>query len=114
MEPQANKSSSPPPNGQLLRFVVLRHDGYGPLHWDLMIEIPNQDKLATWHVTTPPEQWGPTITGQRIADHRRAYLEYQGEISANRGQVTRIAQGNARWDGDVPLILLGQWRRIAV
>ncbi|MGN6371125.1 MAG: hypothetical protein ACTHN5_22955, partial [Phycisphaerae bacterium] len=32
----------------------------------------------------------------RIQDHRRLYLTYEGDISNNRGQVTRVAAGAAR------------------
>jgi hypothetical protein len=28
-----------------------------------------------------------------LANHRRAYLEYEGEISGNRGRVSRIEEG---------------------
>jgi hypothetical protein len=31
---------------------------------------------------------------QRLADHRLAYLDYQGELSGDRGTVTRWDQGD--------------------
>lgn len=34
-----------------------------------------------------------TVAAERLADHRLAYLEYEGEISGNRGSVQRIAEG---------------------
>ncbi len=36
---------------------------------------------------------GQRIRSERIGDHRRAYLEYEGPISANRGSVKRLAHG---------------------
>lgn len=33
--------------------------------------------------------------GERLEDHRRAYLTYEGEVSNNRGHVARVAQGRA-------------------
>lgn len=90
------------PQTQLLRYAVLRHNGGGGLadpHWDLLLEIPGQDKLATWQVATPPETWTrpdapPPAT--RIPDHRRIYLTYEGPISGDRGTVTRVAAGTWR------------------
>ena len=32
---------------------------------------------------------------QRIADHRKIYMEYEGEISGGRGTVKRVAEGLA-------------------
>jgi hypothetical protein len=33
------------------------------------------------------------VEGERLADHRLAYLDYEGEVSDNRGTVTRVAAG---------------------
>lgn len=32
---------------------------------------------------------------ERLADHRAAYLEYEGEVTGGRGQVVRAASGDA-------------------
>ena len=71
------------------RFVVLFHDLSASAHWDLMIEAG--EALATWQLSVPPEvaAASPT-TACRIADHRKAYLEYEGPVSGERGSV-RIA-----------------------
>ena len=83
------------------RFVVLRHDpppsGARPLHWDFMLE--SGGVLRTWALDRPPDD---DAAGERfaeaLADHRIAYLEFEGDISGGRGRV-------ARWDhGDYDIV----------
>lgn len=75
------------------RFVVLRHDpgDGGPVHWDLLLELCDSVKLASWSFPEPPLLDG--IAGEKRFDHRAVYLEYEGEISGNRGIVTRWDNG---------------------
>ena len=73
------------------RYVVLRHEGVEVPHFDLMFETSPDSRLATWR----SERWPvdrPTVT-KRIGDHRSDYLQFEGELSDNRGQVRRIAAG---------------------
>lgn len=76
------------------RFVILRHqmpdEQARRSHWDLMLELET-GKLATWALPTLPttEQ---TVPASRLPDHRRAYLDYEGPVSGDRGVVSR-------WDG---------------
>ncbi len=60
--------------------------------------------LATWQLTTLPAAWhhflklaaiqeNDTVLAIRLADHRLAYLDYEGPISGNRGEVYRIEEG---------------------
>jgi hypothetical protein len=58
-----------------------------------MVEMPGQELLATWQVHVPPEEWGAMVPAVRLPDHRRVYLEYEGEISGDRGHVTRVDEG---------------------
>lgn len=64
-------------------------------HWDFMLE--QSDRLLTWRLGTLPEYapQGPmqAIEARRIADHRPLYLDYEGEISGNRGSVRRVLGG---------------------
>jgi hypothetical protein len=92
------------------RFVVLRHEtptGYreGP-HWDLMLE--HEGVLRTWALDHWPVENGCT-TATRLADHRLAYLDYEGPISGNRGKVARVTQGTFEWltpsDGEFACLL---------
>ncbi len=79
----------------ILRFVILRHTGVPTPHYDLMIESAPGSPLLTWRVLTPPEAWTRLLTAARLPDHRAAYLNYEGPISAGRGAVRRIDTGNA-------------------
>lgn len=82
-------------------FAVLHHTGAEPAHFDLLIAVPGEERLRTWRIDNPPESWPQTaespqpIVARRIADHRQIYLSYEGEISAGRGSVRRVAQGTA-------------------
>lgn len=80
----------------MARFVILRHDSPRSLHWDFMLE--HDGALRTWALESPPSV-GTTIAAEALADHRLAYLDYEGPISGNRGVV-------ARWDtGDYEVSL---------
>ena len=61
-----------------------------------MIEIAGEEKLWTWQVHVAPGNWPVELKCQRIADHRKDYLTYEGEISGGRGRVTRVDAGRAR------------------
>ncbi|MEE3370599.1 MAG: DNA polymerase ligase N-terminal domain-containing protein [Planctomycetota bacterium] len=72
------------------RFVVLHHlappAGPRETHWDLMLE--QDGKLETWALPAPLTP-NSTQPGQRLANHRIRYLDYEGPISDNRGSVKR-------------------------
>ena len=77
------------------RFVVLQHCDRDGVHFDLMIE--NGAKLATWKMPDPPERCGPHGQAcRRIGEHRRLYLDYEGPISDDRGEVRRHDAGTCR------------------
>lgn len=80
------------------RFVILRHEVSGAVHFDLMLEIPGQEKLRTLQLAKWPLAPGESCPSTELAPHRAEYLDYEGEVSGNRGTVTRIAQGT--WTGD--------------
>lgn len=71
------------------RFVVLAHD-HPTLHWDFMLE--NEAALRTWRLERLPTETGP-MTAEAIADHRLAYLDYEGPVSGSRGTVTAFDRG---------------------
>jgi hypothetical protein len=68
------------------RFVILRHDSPRGEHFDLMLEAG--DVLKTWALPHPPEA-GVEMDCEALADHRLAYLDYEGPISGERGTVVR-------------------------
>lgn len=83
------------------RYVLLRHEcpaGYreGP-HWDFMLE--HEGALWTWSLLDLPRLWRASdeppdaVRAVRLGDHRLAYLDYEGPLSGDRGQVTRLARG---------------------
>jgi len=82
-------------------FVLLEHEeapgtAAPRVHWDLLIELPGQARLATWRLAENPLATPRPIPAERIADHRRLYLDYEGEISGGRGRVRRLDRGAAR------------------
>jgi hypothetical protein len=106
------------------RFVLLYHDcppTYPrPSHWDLMLE--SGDMLRTWALEKLPRDWNvvhaltrsryprcpPLASDNRVAaeqlgEHRRDYLEFEGQISGNRGSVIRVAAGSFDEQWETPL-----------
>jgi hypothetical protein len=77
------------------RFVILRHEmppgDPRPTHFDVMFETG--DSLRTWACEQLPDPRTLTIMADRLADHRLAYLDYEGPVSGNRGSVARIDAG---------------------
>lgn len=97
-----------------LQFVLLWHEvpeSFGrDSHWDLMIEQPDvaeEHRLATWAIKALPKAWAEPlqiendsanlIEAIRLPDHRARYLDYEGPISGDRGQVSRFLAGNVSW-----------------
>ena len=72
------------------RFVVLEHETAGGRHWDFMLETG--DVLATWALDGPPDA-ASQIAARALPDHRKAYLDYEGPVSDNRGSVTQWDAG---------------------
>ena len=80
-----------------LRFVVLRHDGIDHPHFDLLLEpLPGAPLLLTWRTDRWPIDRPTPLT--RLADHRNAYLVYEGPVSGGRGFVRRVAEGTCEID----------------
>lgn len=77
--------------GVQVRYVVLRHDGVPAPHNDFMIESAPGGALATWRADAWPPRPGDAL--ERLPEHRRAYLDYEGPVSDNRGSVCRVARG---------------------
>ena len=74
------------------RFVIQEHSQVANIHWDLMLELG--DKLATWQVLEPPEEWvGGQVNCTRLAAHRKDYLSYEGPVSGGRGEVRIVDSG---------------------
>ena len=72
------------------RFVILQHDAPQGLHWDFMLETGGS--LATWALAAPPDS-PQIVAADSLADHRLAYLDYEGPVSGGRGSVKRWDAG---------------------
>jgi hypothetical protein len=93
------------------RFVVLYHetppnDGRPP-HFDLMIEVGAA--LRTYALPHWPAA-GETVECEALADHRLAYLDYEGPISGGRGQVTRQEAGDYEMESETSQSLVVRLR----
>lgn len=73
------------------RFVILTHD-HPFLHWDLMLE--GEADLRTWRLLAEPDSTPDPISAEPLPQHRKAYLDYQGPVSGDRGTVTRWDAGD--------------------
>jgi hypothetical protein len=74
------------------RFAILMHTGHGPTHYDVLLECG--EVLATWQCQADPTHLAALpLACRRIADHRTAYLDYEGPVSGGRGEVERIEAG---------------------
>ncbi len=78
-------------------FVLLEHQTDSGVHWDLMIETPGRDRLATWRLAGNPIALpDEAIAAEPIGHHRRIYLDYEGELSGGRGRVARVDGGESQ------------------
>ena len=74
-----------------LRYVVLRHEGVPEPHFDVMWESSPGSALTTVRAREWPVAGDAPL--ERLPDHRRHYLDYEGPVSGNRGHVRRVASG---------------------
>lgn len=75
-------------------FALLEHrTAQAAVHWDFLVEIPGQVLLATWRLAANPLVTSDPIAAERIGDHRRLYLDYEGDIGGGRGVVRRLDRG---------------------
>ena len=77
------------------RFVILFHVVGTAFeremdHWDIMVQIGNS--LKTWAIEVEPK---PNLNAPalQLPNHRFEYLDYEGEISDSRGNVSRWDEG---------------------
>lgn len=81
--------------GQGQSSVVLRHTlPDGSVHLDWMIErVDAAAGLITFRMDIGVNLSKPgEMKAERIGDHRREYLTYEGAVSGGRGDVVRIAE----------------------
>ena len=101
------------PTVQLLHELP---DGAAHVDWLLGQDPDGEQPLITFRLPRRVDELraGETMEAQRIADHRPAYLTYEGAVSGGRGTVRRLRRGRIRrfdphqplwrltviWDGD--------------
>jgi DNA polymerase Ligase (LigD) len=74
------------------RFVLLEHNWNG-VHWDFMLEVG--EVLRTWAIDAPIVS-GRDLPARALGDHRKIYLDYEGQIAGDRGHVRRVDAGSFR------------------
>jgi len=78
------------------RFTLLKHETEDDVHVDFLLEN-EQETLWTWRIndveffSQPAEN--RSISAVRIFDHRKLYLDFEGELSGSRGRVMQIDTG---------------------
>ena len=89
--------------GGAARYVVQHHVlSIDDEHWDLMLE--RGGTLWTWSLPAPPDRPDALpACAVRLADHRAAYLDYEGPVSGDRGRVEIHDRGTLRWVGQPPV-----------
>ena len=95
------------------QWVLLNHQvgnlqGQRGDHFDFMVSPPDSGPLWTWAIPDNPlskpliSQTQPLeCSVERLPDHRRVYLDYEGPISGDRGEVCQVARGSyevVSWD----------------
>lgn len=86
-----------------MRFAILHHTGSAlhPDHYDLLIQTAEGaddddcvlEAFATVRDEFPEPAAGAPVSLKRLALHRRVYLDYEGALSRERGQVARADGG---------------------
>jgi len=96
-----------------MRYTLLKHEKDGDFHVDFLLDC-GAERLLSWQIcdenftkalifaanffnlNESPKHIIDTVSVacHRSFDHRKLYLDYEGEISSNRGHVTRIECGN--------------------
>jgi hypothetical protein len=67
-------------------YVILKHTAPGDIHWDFMLETG--DHLSTWRVSIPPNKLCCTCAdAEKIFDHSKKFLTYQGPVNKGKGNV---------------------------
>ena len=78
------------------RFTISHHTGSKEGdHYDLFLE--DGDKLRTWRIQDP--NFDTEQDAIEIDPHRKDYLDFEGEISGNRGRVRIVETGEYTAEG---------------
>lgn len=80
--------------------VQLEHalpDGSRHIDWMIARDEEGEGQLTTFRLERRIDgiPRGVQVRGERLGDHRPAYLKYEGEVSGGRGSVRRVGEGTA-------------------
>ena len=70
-------------------YLILGHHDIAEPHYDLMFETSPGSDLATWRSTVWPIESATSLI--RLRDHRRAFLNYEGQLTGLRGSVCNVS-----------------------
>lgn len=80
-----------------MRTTLLRHvlaDGSWHVDWLIEVEPVARERLPTFRLNDRPDRANAdSFVGTLLGDHRRAYLDYEGPVSGDRGRVEQLATG---------------------
>lgn len=78
--------------------VLLLHElPDGSSHYDWLLSRAGGGSLVTFRLFERLDLYPvPAFRAERLADHREAYLTYEGPIAGGRGRVRRLASGTCR------------------
>ncbi|MFM7131557.1 MAG: DNA polymerase ligase N-terminal domain-containing protein [bacterium] len=75
------------------KIVIASHD-WPERHWDMYVDLDESaERLATWALDSLPGKRAAEGLAAKLADHRRVYLTYEGEVSDGRGRVAIVFEG---------------------
>ncbi|RIK61592.1 MAG: hypothetical protein DCC64_12805 [Planctomycetota bacterium] len=77
-----------------LRYVILAHSVNGGVHFDLLLEVEGQERLRACQLAQRLAAAGESCPWRELEPHRRLYLSFEGEVSGDRGRVSRVEQGH--------------------
>ena len=80
------------------RYVILEHD-WPMRHWDLLLEAG--ESLRAWRLLKEPHTGG-SVPAEPNFPHRLLYLDFEGPLSGDRGQVQRWDAGTFEWVENEP------------
>ena len=91
-------SSTAPEDRPTVQLLHELPDGSAHVDWMLATDPQGERPLITFRLPGRVDELeaGQAMEAQRIADHRPAYLTYQGPVSGGRGTVRRLRGGLVR------------------
>lgn len=79
----------------------------GVLRTWALAELPRDwqaahERTQKTHSNCPALSLANNVAAEQLADHRAVYLDYEGEVSDNRGHVIRVAAGTYQSEHETP------------